>query len=128
MQVHAAILENAGATMATNVLEVIFPIKVLNISDNEIALNQGGIRVKKGELFDIFTPGEKVVDPDTGRKIRLDGTRVGTLQVIRVLPKYSVGRMIDGDIEMVEELAICRRQAVDNDLIKTLPDSGTVNW
>jgi len=31
-------------------------------------------------------------------------------------------------VEMVEELAICRRQVVENGLIKTRLDSGTVNW
>ena len=126
MQVQNAVLKDAAATVASDVLEVIFPIKVLSIQEGQVTLNQGGIRIEKGQLFDIFTPGQKVVDPDTGRKIRLDGPRVGTVEVVSVRPKFSIARMIEGDIEQVETRAICRRKAVEEKI--PAASSTTTNW
>lgn len=126
MQVQNAVLKDAAAIVASEVLEVIFPVKVLSVSGGEVALNQGGIRVEKGQLFDVFTPGQKVVDPDTGRKIRIDGPRVGTVEVISVRPKYSIARLIEGDIELVETRAICRRKVVEEKL--PAASSTTTNW
>jgi hypothetical protein len=126
IQVQNAVLKDAAAIVASDVLEVIFPVKVLSVSGGEIALNQGGIRVEKGQLFDVFTPGQKVVDPDTGRKIRIDGPRVGTVEVVSVRPKFSIARMIEGDIEQVETRAICRRKAVEGKI--PAASSTTTNW
>jgi len=126
IQVQNAVLKDAAAIVASDVLEVIFPVKVLSVSGGEIALNQGGIRVEKGELFDVFTPGQKVVDPDTGRKIRLDGPRVGTLEVVSVRPKFSIARMIEGDIEQVKPRAICRKKAAEEKA--TEAPATTTNW
>ena len=126
MQVQNAVLKDAAAIVASDVLEVIFPIKVLSIQEGQVTLNQGGIRIEKGQLFDIFTPGQKVVDPDTGRKIRLDGPRVGTVEVVSVRPKFSIARMIEGDIEQVKPRAICRKKAVEEKATKA--PATTTNW
>jgi hypothetical protein len=66
------------------------------------------------------------VDPDTGRKIRIDGPRVGTVEVVSVRPKFSIARMIEGDIEQVEPRAICRRKAVEEKI--PAASSTTTNW
>ena len=126
IQVQNAFLAENAAMVASEVLEVIFPIKVLSIQEDQVTLNQGGIRVEKGQLFDVFTPGQKVVDPDTGRKIRLDGPRVGTLEVVSVRPKFSIARMIEGDIEQVKPRAICRKKAAEEKA--TEAPATTTNW
>ena len=128
MQVQNVVLSKAAATVASEVLEVIFPVKVLGVVGNEVALNQGGIRIKEGQLFDVFTIGNKVIDPDTGRKIRIDGPRVATIEVINVLPKYSIARVIDGDIEQVVERAICRQAGTQEELKKKTASSASLNW
>jgi len=128
MQVQNVVLSKAAATVASEVLEVIFPVKVLGVVGNEVALNQGGIRIKQGQLFDVFTIGNKVIDPDTGRKIRIDGPRVATIEVINVLPKYSIARVIDGDIEQVVERAICRQAGTQEELKKKTASSASLNW
>jgi len=126
IHVQNAFLAENAAMVASEVLEVIFPIKVLSIQEGQVTLNQGGIRVEKGQLFDVFTPGQKVVDPDTRRKIRLDGPWVGTLEVVSVRPKFSIARMIEGDIEQVKLRAICRKKAAEEKA--TEAPATTTNW
>ena len=112
-QVSDAMIAHAAHGVASELLDVIFPIKVLSMNaDNEVYLNQGGIRVKEGEIFEIFSPGQKVVDPDTGLAMRLDGARVATIEIISVRAKFSVGRLVDGDPDQIYQHAISRRAAV----------------
>ena len=111
-QVSNAVIAHAAHGVASELLDVIFPIKVLSMNaDNEVYLNQGGIRVKEGEIFEIFSPGQKVVDPDTGLAMRLDGARVATIEIISVRAKFSVGRLVDGDPDQIYQHAISRRAA-----------------
>jgi len=111
-QVRDAMIAHAAHGVASELLDAIFPIKVLSMNaDNEVYLNQGGIRVKEGEIFEIFSPGQKVVDPDTGLAMRLDGARVATIEIISVRAKFSVGRLVDGDPDQIYQHAISRRAA-----------------
>ena len=100
-------------------------------ADNQVYLNQGGIRVKAGEIFEIFSPGKKVVDPDTGLAMRLDGARVATIEIISVRAKFSVGRFVDGDPDQIYQHAITRRAAaavVESLKTDTKAEEKKVEW
>ena len=108
--IREAVLSYAANTVITKILDVIFPIKVLAAeAENWIYLNQGGLRISPGERIEIFTPGRVVIDPDTGLKIRVDGPWVATVEISRVLPKFSVAKVIEGTYKKIVERAICRR-------------------
>jgi TolB-like protein len=114
-QVHHAIFSHAGASIVSEILDVIYPIKVMSASSPEsVYVNQGGIRVKQGELFEIFTPGQKFIDPDTGLKIRVDGLKTATIKIESVLPTYSVGQVVEGSFAKIKKRAICRRKSPDS--------------
>jgi TolB-like protein len=103
------IFEESATSIVTEILNVIYPIKVMVVSSpNEILVNQGGIRVRENDLFDVYAPGREIRDPDTGVPMEVDGSKVGTIEITNVLPKYSVGRMIEGQFNNVSPNAICR--------------------
>jgi hypothetical protein len=108
-EIRQTLFDEAAASMVTEILNVIYPIKVMAVSSpNEILLNQGGIRVKENDLFDVFTPGREIHDPDTDVPMEVDGSRIGTIEITNVLPKYSIGRIIQGQLNKVSPNAICR--------------------
>jgi curli biogenesis system outer membrane secretion channel CsgG len=73
--------------------KVPFQCKVVRGTAEEVYLNVGadsGIAV--GDRYEVFSLGEPLVDPDSGRKLGAPKRRLGIVQVAAVEPKYAVGR------------------------------------
>lgn len=69
-------LEQAAKKIVHSSLDNIYPIKILKVvSQNSIYLNQGGKMTSVGEVFEVYTKGENIVDPDTGLNIKIDGEK-----------------------------------------------------
>lgn len=104
------VLEQAAEEVVHSSLDNIYPVKVLKVAGKQaIYLNQGGKMTQVGERFDIYTPGETIPDPDTGLPIHIDGEKTATVEVTRVQAKYSLAKLINGDIGEVQAGAILRR-------------------
>jgi hypothetical protein len=108
-EIHQTLFDEAAASIVTEILNVIYPIKVMAVSSPyEILLNQGGIRVKENDLFEVYAPGREIRDPDTSVPMEVDGSRIGTIEITNVYPKYSIGRITEGQLNKVSPNAICR--------------------
>lgn len=109
-QNNAATLDKVANIVVSGVMDVIYPIKVMDlVSSQEIYLNQGGDRIAEGDQFELFTAGRNLVDPDTGMAIKVDGSKTGELTVLTVLPKYAIAELVSGDYKNVQKGAIVRR-------------------
>lgn len=77
------------------VLNNIYPLKVVKISANgDLILNQGGVTVKQGERYEVFNLGEEIFDPYSKELLGREETFVGTAEIIRINPKFSVARLV----------------------------------
>ncbi len=115
------IIELAAQSLAIQILESLYPIKIVKASDREITrpdgtkgrgqvtLNQGGLRVKIGDVFRIHSAGEEMIDPDTGDSLGAEEELVATVVVTDVKPLYSRAVLLSGDVTRIERGAICRR-------------------
>jgi curli biogenesis system outer membrane secretion channel CsgG len=64
--------------------------KVLKVSGNELSIKPGADGgVKVGDVFTVYSVGEDLIDPDTGLSLGSEEKKIGTIQVIQVLEKYS---------------------------------------
>jgi len=98
--------------IVTNVMDVIYPVKILDLQGEEdILLNQGGKRLQVGLLMNVFTKGKTFRDPDTGMPIKTDGKKVAQIEITDVLPKYSIAKIVDGSYQSLKVNAITRRSA-----------------
>ncbi len=87
----AAVGELAQA--AARVTESILPIKVLKVAGDQIYLNRGkGSGLKPGQVLELMSVGEALVDPDTGESLGAAEFLIGKVKIVRMLPKYSVAR------------------------------------
>lgn len=106
-----SLLEQGAKTIVSDMLEVIYPVKVLKVSgDKRIILNEGDARLQMNMVLDAYSAGESFLDPDTGAEIVTDGTVVAQLKVIESKPKYSIAELVSGDISQIKEGGIVRMQ------------------
>jgi len=124
-----AILEKAARELTHKALSNIYPIRVAAIQpDGTLILNQGGMTIKKGEVFDIFRTGKKVIDPYSKESLGAAETRVAIASVERVLAKQSYAEIIKGDPNQVRVMDICRRVAPKKQPAPKPPQKIAVPW
>jgi hypothetical protein len=111
------ITDNLISKVANQVVETIidrlYPVRIASIEKNgQIIINQGGKRISKGLLFDIFVEGKEIFDVDTKESLGETETLVATIRVNKVTPKIAYAKLIKGDLSKVSEGLVCRRKKV----------------
>ena len=109
-QYQQALLGLAADEIVNEILDVIYPIKVMD-TEGQVILNQGGKRVRLGTYYKIEGPTKVVVDPDTGLRIKIGGAKTTTIVITEVKPKYSIAKIVEGNQD-VKIGQICRRTQV----------------
>jgi len=103
------LFDQVSKRVAKGTLEVIYPIRVLDIQSAErVYLTQGGEAVSVGDRLSVRGKGKTVTDPDTGMQVPLEGPMVAQVEVVDVLPKYSVAKLIEGNLDAFSAESILR--------------------
>ncbi len=110
-QIQQALFTKAAKRIIHRAMANIYPIRVVKRQANgEIILNQGGVTVSNGDVLDVFSKGEKVIDPYTGESLGSSESWVATIKISRVIPKMSYARIVKGEYSHIQNGSICRRQ------------------
>ena len=108
----AKFIAKLSSKIVTDILDVIYPVKIMKLAGQQyILLNQGGKRLKEGQVMEVYSAGESILDPDTGMKISIDGRKVAELEITQVKPKYSIAKLLpdSGKYSSLSINAITRR-------------------
>ena len=109
-EVAASILHNVAETMVDELTENIYPPKVTAVvGPDQFVLNRGGNAVHMGGLYEVFATGELLIDPDTGEPLDRIETSVGIAQIVDVKPKYSIAKLVSGNVELSRGMVLRRR-------------------
>ena len=112
-------LDGISRLVVSGVMDLIFPIKVLDVvSAEEVYLNQGKARINDGDVFALFTQGRTMKDPDTGVEIKIDGNKTAELIAVNVQAKYTVTEVKDGNVEKVKKGDVVRMLLLEKDDIQ----------
>ena len=80
--------------MADQLVDIVFPMRVLNIQGNKIFINRGKDGgLKKGQKLNVFKPGVALIDPDTGENLGSAETMIGQIKVTRINPKFTIAEI-----------------------------------
>ncbi len=91
-----AVARDMAQKIANHFADVIFPIKVLIRRDKEVTLNRGeGGGVAVGDMFNAFTLGQELIDPDTKESLGREEVKVGRVKITQVNPKTSMADILD---------------------------------
>jgi TolB-like protein len=108
------LLNSLADSVVTEVVDCIYPIKVLKVEDDgNVLLNQGGTRVQLGQWYSISHGGSEAVDPDNGLHIRLDGRELAIGRVTNIREKYSEIKIEQGTPGLLKVGMPCRRLSRD---------------
>lgn len=84
-----------SAQMADQLIDTVFPMKVLNIQGKQVWINRGKDGgLKKGQILQIFRPGMALIDPDTGENLGSAETMIGKLKIKRINPKFTIAEIV----------------------------------
>ncbi|KOO04862.1 hypothetical protein AKJ17_03955 [Vibrio nereis] len=89
----------------------IYPMVVLVGDNGSLVLNSGGETVKRGQYFDVFSLGEKFIDPVTKESLGHDEMKVATVKVTKVLPKFAYVSVVKGNTSEIKNNSIARKSA-----------------
>jgi len=86
-----------SSQMADQLVDAVFPMKVLSTKGNQVWINRGQDGgLKEGDELKVFRPGEQLVDPDTGEVLGSAEEMIGTIKVVRVNPKFTIAESTAG--------------------------------
>lgn len=90
-----AMAKKVSAQMADQLIDTVFPMRVLNSKNGQVWINRGGDGgLKKGDTLNVYRPGEALIDPDTGENLGSAEALVTKVKVARVNPKFTIAEII----------------------------------
>lgn len=105
----AGITARLADALVQQALANIYPIRVVAVKGNTVVLNQGGKTLRKGDRLDVYFLGEELFDPYTRESLGRMEEKIAVVEVVRVNPKTTYAKVVDGDAELIEPQFIVRR-------------------
>ena len=92
-----------------NIIDQLYPIRIAskNIT-GRLVINQGGKRISKGSVLDVFVQGEELFDSDTKESLGRTEDQIATIRIEKVTPTISYASLIKGDLNEISTGMICR--------------------
>ncbi len=114
---YRALGEEGGLFVGQVIQNAIYPARIVAVEGNIVTVGQGGRTMRRGEVYDLVRLGERLIDPYTKESIGFRETLVGFVEIERVLPKQSIGRIVeffDGDLGQITNYKFILRPARTN--------------
>jgi curli biogenesis system outer membrane secretion channel CsgG len=96
-QASRSAIASAVAGIVQGMQKVSWSGRVVDVRGGEIYINGGATQgIATGMVFDIYSQGEQLVDPDTHLPLGTPDQRIGGVTIVSVAPQYAVGHVTDG--------------------------------
>lgn len=112
-------------TIVDGIINNISPAKIVGINNGRVIINRGEGIVQPGDIFDIYSTGEALLDPDTGEVLGHTEERVASIVIDTVNPKLSYGRLTIGKAEAINKGDIVRPAVFEEMAPEVVPQAQT---
>jgi len=129
--------QNLAKKIGNQIIESIFPIRIISANVGGVILGQGGGTIAIGDKFTVYQLGKVLKDPYTSESLGQEEIDVALIEVTNILPKTSNAKIISSKLDIMKlvdkEKLIIRpyREAVaeplNNKPIKTQKDKSIEN-
>lgn len=79
-----------------SVVYAIYPNRIIKVIGNDVFVNTGGKSLKKNDILAVYKEGEIMIDPYTGESLGSSSVEIAKIKIVRIEPKFSVGKIIEG--------------------------------
>jgi hypothetical protein len=108
---------------AARITDIAYPIKVVAVAEATCVLNRGEGAIQEGDLLNVYSPGEVMIDPDTKENLGFHEARVGKVKVAKVDPKTCTADILEG-AGQIQKSFIARRDLKPEPMQKPPPMLG----
>lgn len=95
-------ISEVSTILGEEILFSVYPVLIEKISNGEIYLGQGGKQFKKGQQYEVFEKGEKIIDSYTNEVIGNVETSVSKIEISSVSSGYSKAKFLDQENKLSE--------------------------
>ena len=95
-------ISEVSTILGEEILFSVYPVLIEKISNGEIYLGQGGNQFKKGQKYEVFEKGEKIIDSYTNEVIGNVETSVSKIEISSVSSGYSKAKFLDQENKLSE--------------------------
>jgi hypothetical protein len=103
-------LESSATSMAkkigNNIVESIYPIRIISANTDGLILGQGGNTVAIGQKFSVYQLGKPLKDPYTGESLGQEELEIALIEITKSLPKMSNAKIIDSKVDLSKIVGI----------------------
>jgi len=87
-----------------DIIHALFPITVVDVDGDMVALSQGGDAVDDGKTYEIVLRGKEITDPQTGRVIGRLERSCCTVKITNVTSELSYGVIVSQEVADVQAI------------------------
>lgn len=87
--------KEVAARLANQFVAAVYPMKIVKRTTTEVILNRGkdgGLKI--GDVLQVFSAGEELIDPDTGESLGSAEEYIGEIKVSRINPKITFAKVL----------------------------------
>ena len=95
-------LPDAASRIARQILEAIYPTRVIHVVGDQLTINEGGTGICQGQIYDVFALGAEQSDPYTKETLGRLESRVGRIRIETVASKMAQGKIVERLGEIAE--------------------------
>ena len=103
--------EDTVRKIVVEVIDGVFPIKIVGLSGSSVFLNRGAgaVNFAVGDHLDVFLMGEDLIDPDTGESLGNTEIKIAEIVVTAIQSKKSVANIVNVIGESIPTGSVCRK-------------------
>ncbi len=95
-------ISEVSTILGEEILFSVYPVLIEKISSGEIYLGQGGKQFKKGQQYEVFEKGDKIIDSYTNEVIGNIETSLGIIEISSVSSGYSKAKYLGEENNLPE--------------------------
>jgi len=84
-------------TAVIDVINAIYPMAIVSVSDTGVIIGAGGDQIKVGDKFRVISLGQELKDPYTNESLGRQETAIGEIEITDVESKMSQAKIITGN-------------------------------